>query len=129
MYRAAQMDITLYLAIAKLAATISGLPSQNPITFIGDFNVNILDFSPSTALRLSYCDEAHHLRQLMGFMWGRKCSQALAGPTVDSGLQIDHVWTDACSRLAHMQPRMFRLEVPCSDLRAVGMALQHIGLQ
>ena len=122
-YRSPQMQMAEFLL--RLAQVISKLPPHNPLVIVGDFNVDISNFTPQTTLRLAYCDAEHHLRQLLTFMTTHSCRQLLAGPTADSGMQIDHVWTDVLARMPYLHPEPFRIEFPCSDHRAVGM---HLGI-
>lgn len=118
-YRAPQMPMATFLH--ALDSTLSQLPSANPFIIMGDFNVDIGNINPETAQRLAYEDAGHHLRALVQFMMHKGLAQQVEGARADSGLQIDHIWTDVHHRLGHMHPTSFGLECLFSDHRPIGM--------
>ena len=120
-YRSPSMPMSTFLQ--KLGTALHSLPQVNPVIIMGDFNVDIAGMSAEHAHRLALENTDHHLRALVQFMFSKSCSQIVRGPTVNSGLQIDHIWTDLHTKwpIRHVQPHI--LTSFCSDHNPVGLLL------
>ena len=88
---------------------------------MGDFNVDIKGMNEYKALQMALQDNEHALKSLVQFMFAAQLTQMLSAPTVDSGMQIDHVWSDISDRLQHMAIKPFVLETFYSDHRPIGL--------
>ena len=121
-YRSPQLAMKDFLLL--MASGMQTLPPANPCIILADFNVDIKGMSPDTALKLALQDADHHLKCLVQFMMEHKLSQMVTAPTVDSGMQIDHLWTDVPSRLNHMDSEAFVLETFYSDYRPIGLQVR-----
>lgn len=120
-YRSPQLPMHAFLKL--LDRSMRKLPNNYPTVIIGDFNVDIKGMTSMTALNLALQHEQHHLKALVQFMMEKGLAQMLTAATADSGMQIDHIWTDLVPRLSHMQPEPFVLESYFSDHRPIGLQL------
>ena len=120
-YRSPQLAMQAFLQL--LHEGMQALPAANPCVILGDFNVDIKGMNADTALKLAYQDSEHHLKALVQFMFQANLTQMLSASTVDSGMQIDHVWSDLSSRLQHMSITPFVLEAFYSDHRPIGLQI------
>ena len=118
-YKSPQYSITMFLPM--LEAALQAMPTAHPTVIIGDFNIDIKGMSTTAALKLALSEPNHHLRCLAQFMLQRQMSQQLQASTVDSGMQVDHIWTDLPQRLPHFTLLPFVLETFYSDHRPIGL--------
>ena len=118
-YRSPQLPMARFLQL--LDSSLKAMPSDNVCIIAGDFNVDIKGITSDVALKLALQDGDHHLKALVQFMLMRGLSQLLSAPTVDSNMQIDHIWTNLPCRLQHMKTSPFVLDTFYSDHRAVGL--------
>ena len=120
-YRCPQLAMSEFLN--NLSACLQCMPSANPCMILGDFNVDIKGITPDLALDLALQPADHHLKILVQFMLQHNFAQMLEAATVDSGMQIDHIWSDIPTRLSHFHQQPFVLESFYSDHRPIGLQL------
>ena len=120
-YRCPQLAMKTFLT--KLRDGMRTMPPANPCIIIGDFNIDIKGMSSEVALNLALANTEHPLKLLLRFMMKHSLTQMLDATTVDSGMQIDHIWSDIPTRLRHFQQAPFVLETVYSDHRPIGLQL------
>ena len=120
-YKSPTMTMNEFLRL--LENSLQTMPSAYPCIILGDFNVDIKGMNPDTALKLALTDSDHPLKALMRFMMKHALTQMLDASTVDSGMQIDHIWSNIPTRINHFAQLPFVLEAFYSDHRPIGIQI------